>query len=263
MNYNTDNTEFNSVEQFKKFVIELLERDLDLREKDLVEGCFNDKTYPVIAESSTYSESYLKKAARKLFNDVRERTGEEINKKTFVPVVAQIYSDMHAGSENSNTASVASESDISYAQAENLNSFIINNPNPRDVRRFVSFVLEHTGNFSKTCKNIKENDGRLSATCMTRDGKPSQTHYNLDDCIANIDGDLRWFSESPREGGYASSCRNCEVEKLDSNSNAYLVCECQRTDNSWNTTRLNLDRKIDNENGSLWYASSLTTDYSA
>lgn len=105
-------------------------------------------------------------------------------------------------------------------------------------------------NFSKTCKSIKiEDNGRLSAICMTRDGRSLQVEYDLNDRIANIDGHLEWS----RKGNYADSCENCHIDFVDGNGDAYLVCDCQRPDDSWNTTQLNLDKRIDNTDGELRY----------
>ena len=122
--------------------------------------------------------------------------------------------------------------------------------------RFINLILRGRGNFSKTSYYIKENNGILYAICMTIDGKPSRVKFNLNDYVANINGNLEWLEK----GNYADSCTNCQVEVDD--NNAYLVCDCPRRDGSMNKSRLNLDERIDNQNGELWYVPQLTTNYS-
>ena len=109
------------------------------------------------------------------------------------------------------------------------------------------------GHFSKTSSNIKVNNGILSATCKSINRGPLQADFNLNDHIANINGNLEWS----QEGGFVDGCKNCRIDFVDvngdgSNGDAYLVCQCRRPD-SWNTTELNLDEKIDNTDGELVY----------
>ena len=106
-------------------------------------------------------------------------------------------------------------------------------------------------NFSWTCKDIKiDENGILSATCMTRNGRPLQTSCNLNERIANINGNLIWS----REGGYAETCQDCRIDFVGSNGDAYLVCKCKtsdESDDSPNITQLNLDKRVDNTDGEL------------
>lgn len=120
--------------------------------------------------------------------------------------------------------------------------------------QFIKSILSGRGNFSKTSYELKEKKGILYAICMTIDGKPSLLEFNLNDYIANINGNLDWLEK----GNYSDSCTNCQVEK-DLN-NAYLVCDCPRRNGYMNKSRLNLDKRIDNHNGKLWYVPQLTTN---
>lgn len=106
------------------------------------------------------------------------------------------------------------------------------------------------GHFSKTCPSVEiDSDGKITATCKTIDGKNSETVYNLNGCIANIDGNLKWS----RRGNYADTCKKCRIVFKPNSEDAYLECDCQRDDKSWNTTELNLDERIDNTDGALRY----------
>ena len=104
--------------------------------------------------------------------------------------------------------------------------------------------------FSRTCSNIRlEDDSRLLATCRTRDQRPSQTGYNLNNRIANINGQLKWR----REGNYEATCRNCHLEFANNNTVTWLICECRRRDQTWRPTQIKLDDGIDNNDGMLQY----------
>lgn len=121
---------------------------------------------------------------------------------------------------------------------------------------FINSILSKRGNFSKTSYFIEERNGRISAICMTIDRKPLQVDFNLNDYVANINGNLEWL----QNGNYADSCTNCRVEK--DGNDAYLVCDCPRSDGYMNNSRLNLDKRIDNKDGNLWYVPQLTTNHS-
>ena len=121
---------------------------------------------------------------------------------------------------------------------------------------FITSILRGRGNFSKTSYSIEEKNGIISATCVTIDGNSLQVDFNLNDYVANINGNLEWL----QNGNYADSCTNCRVEK--DGNDAYLVCDCPRSDGYMNNSRLNLDKRIDNKDGNLWYVPQLTTNHS-
>lgn len=133
------------------------------------------------------------------------------------------------------------------------NDFMESNP---IALEFINSILRGRGNFSKTSYYIEEKNGIISAICMTIDGEPLQVDFNLNDYVANINGNLEWL----QNGNYADSCTNCRVEK--DGNNAYLVCDCPKRDGYMNKSRLNLDKRIDNINGNLWYVPQLTTNHS-
>lgn len=251
MNYNS---EFCSGEQFKEFVSELLKRELSAVEIKILEGFFDNKIYDEISKCSGYSSSHLRKTGKNLIDDIKKKTGLKINKKTFVPDMAKIYRKEQASSENGKTAS---ELDVSCAQTENSNSITIDDSIALKV---INSALEQRGNFSKTCNYYRiESNGRLSATCTTLDKKPSLADCDLNKHIINRDGNLEWSSEDPYSK-YINSCKDCRVVKID--GEAHLVCVCRRIDKSWNLTQLNLDKRIDNNDGELWYVPSLMMDSS-
>ena len=107
------------------------------------------------------------------------------------------------------------------------------------------------GDFSKICSFINvDRNGKLHAMCKNYDKIPLPTDLNLNEYIASINGNLGWL-RTP-EDNFAHTCKNCRVDYV-INGDAYLVCDCQRDDKSWNTTQLNLDERIDNTDGELRY----------
>ena len=112
------------------------------------------------------------------------------------------------------------------------------------------------GDCSKTCSSIKvDRNGKLHAICKNYEKILVPTDFNLNEYIANINGNLEW-SRKP-EDNFAHTCKNCRVDFVINgdayHGDAYLVCDCQRDDKSWNTTQLNLDERIDNTDGELRY----------
>ncbi len=85
------------------------------------------------------------------------------------------------------------------------------------------------GKFSLTCRNIEYKGGKLSAECESQPRSSQQiSTLNLNNCIANIDGILKWRIN----GNYASNnSSNCRI--IPSTSNAkkpYLACICRTND---------------------------------
>ena len=104
------------------------------------------------------------------------------------------------------------------------------------------------GEFTRSCKNIDlRSKSALDATCRTMRGSHARTGIQLNNYIANIDGDLRW----KRNGNYSASSRNCDLDR--SHGTTILRCDTRRIDGSWTSSSLNLDSRIANINGRLQY----------
>ena len=104
------------------------------------------------------------------------------------------------------------------------------------------------GDFTQTCRDIDLRRGSvLEAVCRSVSGRPSRDRINLNDYIANIDGDLRW----QRNGNFSASSRNCDLDRY--RGNTILRCDTQRRNGTWTSSSVNLDDRIANINGTLRY----------
>lgn len=119
---------------------------------------------------------------------------------------------------------------------------------------FGSFVLLLTsaalarGEFTRSCRGIDLHRGSfLEATCRSVSGRPSQTGIQLNNYIANINGNLRWR----RNGNFIASSRRCELDFV--SGVTVLHCDTQRRNGSWTSSSLTLDEHIANINGALRY----------
>ena len=104
------------------------------------------------------------------------------------------------------------------------------------------------GDFSRTCRHMDLRHGSvLEATCRSISGRPSQTGIQLNNYIANINGQLRWR----RNGNFRASSRHCELDFV--SGVTVLHCDTQRRNGSWTSSSLTLDERIANINGALRY----------
>lgn len=122
------------------------------------------------------------------------------------------------------------------------------------------------GSYARSCTDIEvDKNGRLSATCLRRDGKANRTHLKDKDCpsqrAANDDGKLICESlsagggqangDSGRwEGSFKQSCRDFAV-----NEDGTLSATCQARNGTWRETslaRVNCtSNRADNDDGHL------------
>ena len=104
------------------------------------------------------------------------------------------------------------------------------------------------GDFTRSCRSIDLQRGSvLKATCKSISGRPSQSGIQLNDYIANINGNLRWR----RNGNFILSSRRCDLDFVAGVT--VLHCDTQRWNGSWTSSWLTLDERIANINGRLQY----------
>jgi hypothetical protein len=115
------------------------------------------------------------------------------------------------------------------------------------------------GNYQQTCRDIRNNNNRLDASCQRNDGSWNNTWLDTSSCssVVNDDGNLRCASGNTAQdlppGDYQRTCRD-----IRSNNNR-LDASCQRTDGSWVNTWLDYSScggSIVNDNGNLRCGSS-------
>ncbi|MCL6752886.1 hypothetical protein KBT16_18690 [Nostoc sp. CCCryo 231-06] len=121
------------------------------------------------------------------------------------------------------------------------------------------------GDFSESCINeILVGDRFLLAKCSDAAGQfrsdldrngvlspsnpPSGTILNLNDHIANNDGNLVW----QKNGGFSASVKNCSLSGVgQSRRGLLLTCDAARRDGSFVRSAINLDDKIANYDSKL------------
>ena len=95
--------------------------------------------------------------------------------------------------------------------------------------------------FSLTSNNIRLEGPILHATCQRSDGLTYDAILNLNDCIANVDGNLIW-----RDGGnFMATSQNVTLD------GTILRCSCQTMDGIYVNSWINLDTGVANMEGSL------------
>ena len=102
------------------------------------------------------------------------------------------------------------------------------------------------GDFSFTCKAIKINGNMLTAICRTRAQLPNPTSINLDRCIENRDGKLTWGGPN-----FSQTCVNIKLD--DTGNNMLLNANCKKINGNLIPASINLDQRIDNQDGRLVY----------
>ncbi|KAI1856732.1 uncharacterized protein JN550_013672 [Neoarthrinium moseri] len=128
--------------------------------------------------------------------------------------------------------------------------------NPLMLSALLVFVLAKTvhATYRQTCKNIifNKNDpmtgGRpsLTADCPQEDnGFVLCTKLDLGFCYANLSGKLTAQNSDDARQGFGATCWDC-VFAINT-----LQCVCPGPNNSRDTTTINTDELIDNNNGYL------------
>ncbi|CCM02471.1 uncharacterized protein FIBRA_04571 [Fibroporia radiculosa] len=81
------------------------------------------------------------------------------------------------------------------------------------------------------------------ATCTTDSGAQQSTSINLDNCVANYNGNLACATN----GGYGGSCSGCEIVT----GVQYMECYCTDDAGQQEASILDLDNCLSNYNGNL------------
>jgi hypothetical protein len=107
------------------------------------------------------------------------------------------------------------------------------------------------GSYSKTCKYIALRDGRLTASCFSRDGRLWTTYYQIyngESGWQNSDGNLYLPGKIP--GG---SWRNSCYGSLYNTSKQTLTAQCENNDGriAYVTVRISPTQTASNNNGRL------------
>ena len=98
--------------------------------------------------------------------------------------------------------------------------------------------------FSLTSTYIGLNGVQLYALCKTVSGNKVESSINLNDCIANINADngvLTWA----KGGDFAATSVAITL------NGTVLHAQCKHFDGSLNSSQLDLDERISNNNGQL------------
>ncbi|WQF82648.1 Putative cyanovirin-N [Colletotrichum destructivum] len=80
------------------------------------------------------------------------------------------------------------------------------------------------------------------------------TVLNLNDCIANVVGDLRPKADGER-GNFWKSCKDCYIE------GSHIKCQCSRLDGSFKESSLDVNSIVFNWNGYLACHSQISNCY--
>ncbi|MGK3960956.1 CVNH domain-containing protein [Sorangium sp. So ce1667] len=111
----------------------------------------------------------------------------------------------------------------------------------------LTYSAQAQGDFDLSCQSISYNNvfAQLVAYCRTLDGNYVFSFIELDQCIANANGDLVWT----HGGQFSWTCLPCEVD-YDGNR-PWLECDCLDDNGVHRDTRLPLFQGIINLNGVL------------
>lgn len=101
------------------------------------------------------------------------------------------------------------------------------------------------GNFSSSCHTITlDATHDLIAYCRLSNGAYKLSSVDLDNCLANIDGEFRW----ERDGHFGATARNARLVEDGRVMEAELEMGAHK---GWKLARVQLDERISNENGDL------------
>lgn len=104
---------------------------------------------------------------------------------------------------------------------------------------------ELAGNYSASSRGIRlDNEGRsLVADCRGINGDHRESWLDLNDCLTNIDGSLRWA----RGGNFHASARHIRLV----DGGRELEAELGDGRGGWVRNRVRLDERITNDDGRL------------
>ncbi len=120
---------------------------------------------------------------------------------------------------------------------------LITTSNCLSLKTKVNMSLTTTANFLQTCNKVSlEKTNILYAYCQRMDGSWRNTKLNLDECIANIDGTMKWIAN----GSFSLSVSECSL------SSGILTCKKTKDMKGVNqVSSYNLNSSIDNTDGYL------------
>ncbi|MBD2482668.1 CVNH domain-containing protein [Planktothrix sp. FACHB-1365] len=106
-----------------------------------------------------------------------------------------------------------------------------------------------TGQFSKTCEDIKLEGSILSASCETISGSYQDTSINLDNFIGNLNGSLSWGDHL-----FSRTCKDIGLGQSLSTREYVLSAQCEKVDGrTYVQTEITVDEDIANIDGLLEY----------
>ena len=113
------------------------------------------------------------------------------------------------------------------------------------------------GGFAQSCTDIRmyykhaSDRGMVFAHCPRRDGRINyMARINLNDHIANNNGELVWQPN----GNYRGTCGwSTALEKAEKLDGTVLYTKCKSKDGKIHATGIDLNRRIINDNGDLKY----------
>ena len=101
-----------------------------------------------------------------------------------------------------------------------------------------------SGNFRASSRHVRlEGHCTLVAECADAGGNHHRSSLDLNDCLTNRNGQLRWR----RGGNFAASSRHF---RLVDDENV-LECECAEANGDWVHNRMDLNQRISNNDGHL------------
>ncbi|MCG5060772.1 MAG: CVNH domain-containing protein [Limnoraphis sp. WC205] len=106
-----------------------------------------------------------------------------------------------------------------------------------------------TGQFSKTCEDIKLDGSILSASCERIDSSHQDTSINLDNFIGNLNGSLSWGDHL-----FSLTCKDIGLGQSLSTREYVLSAQCEKADGkTYVLTEITVDEDIANIDGLLEY----------
>ncbi|KAI9655270.1 MAG: hypothetical protein M1821_005417 [Bathelium mastoideum] len=102
--------------------------------------------------------------------------------------------------------------------------------------------------FLASSKNVKLEEGHhLVAECTDVRGHHQRAHLDLNSCITNDNGHLKWV-RSGQPGNFGGSARKIKLKK-----GRVLKANVETADGHWKKAKLAIDERIENINGQLRY----------
>ncbi|KIM50845.1 hypothetical protein SCLCIDRAFT_110053 [Scleroderma citrinum Foug A] len=113
------------------------------------------------------------------------------------------------------------------------------------VSLILAALSTHAANLiiSSGCQYTSLSGSVLYATCQSSDGSDVSTSIDLNQCVANTNGNL--FCS--KNGNYSATCSGCGL----SANAGYLVCTCNDYNQAGQYADIELDQCLTNSDGNL------------